>query len=103
MFVLQRGLLRSSLWVLEALTQPFAMQICNLIQDNPHIRQDFASIQDYGGVLLDVLVAALRFIEGTKDAHNFPASTLLKIIVSAPCFVVRFFFFFCSTIRGTRH
>jgi hypothetical protein len=48
-------------------------------------------MNEYSGMLIELLVAALRFIEGSRAAHNFPASVLLDIIAEAPCLAVRSF------------
>jgi hypothetical protein len=73
------------------LTVIILIQIRDLVQKNTKIRDHFASMNEYSGMLIELLVAALRFIEGSRAAHNFPASVLLDIIAEAPCLAVRSF------------
>jgi hypothetical protein len=59
-----------------------------LVKDAADIRKRFLEVGDYCGVVVDVLVGVLRFLEGSNQ-RNFPANILLDIIVNAAYFSVR--------------
>jgi hypothetical protein len=60
-----------------------------MIEHKHLIRQKFTSLNVNCGVVIDVLVSSLRFIENAHAAHQFPGSVLLDIIVNAPFVQVR--------------